>query len=202
MPRIKILYILLVFCLIQLCGCGSRIANIDSRGTSIICFGDSITEGEGSTERNDYPTLLSLKLNMPVINRGVGGDTTRDALKRIGKDVLEHNPRLVIVEFSGNDFLQHIPKQETFDNLDRIVTIIQKRGAMVALAEVRVGYFTDEYLSGFRQIAKKRRALLIPDVMKGIFFNPMLKYDKIHPNDAGYHLIADRIYKEIKPLLD
>lgn len=145
---------------------------------------------------------MSRKLSTPVINAGVGADTTRNALKRIRKDVLERNPRLVIVEFSGNDFLQGIPKQETLDNLDRIVAMIQKKGAMAILVEVRVGYFTDKYLVGFRRIAKKRRALLIPNIMKGIFFNPMLKSDKIHPNDAGYHLMADRIYKEIKPLLD
>ncbi|MFH1397751.1 MAG: GDSL-type esterase/lipase family protein [Candidatus Omnitrophota bacterium] len=203
--KIKIadfLHIFLIFFLVQLWGCQPKIANLDSNGKDIICFGDSITKGAGSTEGNDYPSLLSQKLNMQVINAGVDGDTTRDALARINEDVLQYNPRLVIVEFSGNDFLKGISPQETFDNLDRILVMIQQKQAMVVMAEVAAGHFGDKYLYGFKKIAKKRRALLIPNIMKGIFFDPSLKSDQIHPNDAGYHIIADRIYKEIKSLLE
>lgn len=202
MIRSKILYIFLALCLVQLLGCVPRITNIESDGTGIICFGNSITEGAGSTEGNDYPSLLSHRLNIDVINAGAGGNTTREALKRIEKDVLKHNPRLVIVEFSGNDFLQGIPKQETFDNLDKMVVMIQKKGAMVVLVGAGAGYFKDEYINGLKKIAKRRLALLIPNIMKGISSNPALKSDEIHPNDAGYRLIADRIYNKIKPLLD
>lgn len=202
MPRFKIIYILLVISLLQLLGCAPQIANINSTGKDIICFGDSITKGAGSTEGNDYPTLLSDKLNMPVINAGVNGDTTHEALKRIERDVLVRSPRLVIVEFSGNDFLRGVPKEKTFTNLDKMVVMIQEKGAMVVLTEVRVGLFSDEYIKGFKIIAKKRRALLVPNIMKGIFSNPQLKNDRIHPNDAGYRIIADRIYKKIKPLLN
>ena len=138
---------------------------------------------------------------MKVINAGVAGDKTRDALKRAEKDVLRYNPRMVIVEFSGNDFLQGIPPEETFENLDAIVDAIQKNGAMAVLVEVRAGYFGDQYISGFRKIAKKRNALLIQDILKGILTDPSLKSDNIHPNDTGYQLMADRIYKKISPLL-
>jgi acyl-CoA hydrolase len=197
----KILDIFLVFCLIQFWGCGPRIANVNSKGEGIICFGDSITKGTGATEGNDYPSLLSQRLDAPVINAGVDGNTTRDALQRIEKEVLTHNPRMVIVEFSGNDFLQRIPLQETLENLDKMVAMIQERGAMAVLLEVRAGYFGDEYIDGFKQIAQKRWALLIPNILKGILANPSLKSDQIHPNDAGYRLIADRVYKKIEPLL-
>jgi len=195
------LHIFLILFLVQLWGCQSKITNLDSKGKDIICFGDSITKGAGASEGNDYPTLLSQKLNMQVINAGVNGNTTQDALKRIDRDVLQYNLRLVIIEFSGNDFLQGIPKQETFDNLDRMVAMIQQKQAMVVLAEVAAGHFGDEYLNGFRQIANNRRALLIPNIMEDLFSNPSLMSDEIHPNDAGYRLIADRIYKEIEPLL-
>jgi len=138
---------------------------------------------------------------MQVKNAGVEGNTTRDGLKRIDEDVLAHNPRLVIVEFSGNDFLQQIPQAEIFENLDKMVAMIQQKKAMVVLAEVGAGYFGDAYIERFKQIAKKRRALLIPNILRGILSDPSLKSDEIHPNDAGYRLIADRIYEKIKPLL-
>lgn len=195
------LYVFLIFSLTQLYGCGTGIANRASAGKEIICFGDSITVGAGSTQGNDYPSLLSKQLNMPVINAGVDGDTTEEALKRIESDVLARDPRLVIVELSGNDFLQGMPTAQTLGNLDKMVEMIQQKGAMVVLVHVTAGYFGDNYLDGFKQIAKKRRALLIPNILRGIFTNPLFKSDEIHPNDDGYRIIADRIYKAIKPLL-
>ena len=182
-------------------GCEPRVANRDSKGTNIICFGNSITKGTGSSEGNDYPSLLSKKLNREVINAGVEGDTTEEGLQRIETDVLERNPRLVIIELSGNDFLQGLAVQTTLENLNKMMLMIQQKQAMIVLVEVAAGTLGDRYLSGFKQLAKKRKALLIPNILKGIFYNPSLKSDEIHPNDVGYDLIADRIYKKIMPLL-
>lgn len=204
MQKVKIgnfLGIFLTLFLIQLWGCQPRLAHLDSPGENIICFGDSITRGEGASEGNDYPALLARALNTKVINAGVNGNTTRDALERIEEDVLRHNPRMVIIEFSGNDFLQGIPKDQTFANLEKMIGLIQRKQAMVVLLEVGAGRFQDAYLYGFRQIAKKNRALLIPDILQGVFSNPALKSDWLHPNDAGYRIIADRVYQAIGPLL-
>ncbi len=107
----------------------------------------------------------------------------------------------MIVEFSANDFLKGVPKDETFSNLDEIVRKLQDSGAMVVLLEVSAGRFGDEYLEGFRRIAAKRRALLLPNILKGIFSNASLKSDTIHPNDLGYRIIAERVYEAIMPLL-
>jgi len=71
-----------------LTGCQPLIANRDSRGTCVVCFGDSLTAGYGATSGNDYPSLLSKKISLPVINDGVSGNTTADALARLDGDVL------------------------------------------------------------------------------------------------------------------
>ena len=190
-----------VLCIFVLTACERYIANRDSKGKNIICFGDSITQGAGAQIGEDFPSLLSKKLDYPVLNAGRAGETTRDALKRLERDVLEHNPRMVIVEFGANDFLKKIPEEETFKNLDEIVLAIQKQGAMVVLAEVKIGLFFDEYYGGFKRIAQKRKALLIADIMRGIFTNPQLKSDGLHPNAEGYKIIAERIGKAVTPLL-
>lgn len=135
----NIIYILSIFTLIQVSACQPKIANLSSKGTSIICFGDSVTKGDGSTEGNDYPSVLSRKLNKIVINAGISENTTQNALERIKKDVLELNPRLVMIEFSRNDYLQNVLKKETLDNLDKIIEMIQQRQAMVVLVEVPIG---------------------------------------------------------------
>ena len=73
-------------------------------GQTIICFGDSLTEGVGAESGEDYPSVLSRELGLPVINAGQRGDTTAEALARISDAVLSKNPRLVIVLLGGNDF--------------------------------------------------------------------------------------------------
>jgi lysophospholipase L1-like esterase len=109
---------------------------------------------------------------------------------------------LVIVLFGGNDFLRKIPAGETKKNLAEIVKRIHERGAMVALVGLRLGLFADEYGPIYREIAEKTGALYIPDVLEGILRDPKLKSDAIHPNGAGYRLMAERIVVRVKPLLE
>ena len=185
--------------------CGSenfdKVRNIRSAGKTIVCFGDSLTEGVGASEGEDYPSALSRQLALPVVNAGRRGDTTADALERLSDAVLSKNPRLVILLLGGNDFLRQRPRQETRTNLEEIVQRVQTQGAIVAIAGIKLGLFTDEYGEIFEQTAEKFGALYIPQVMKGSLGKSSLKSDPIHPNGAGYRLMAERIAEKIKPLL-
>ena len=194
-PRV----IIFLYTIILFHGCTSNISKPDLKNKNIICFGNSITEGVGSDVGEDFPSLLAKKLNRPVMNAGKGGDTTRSALERLKADVLEKNPGLVIVELGGNDYLQKIPREETFKNLEKIITDIQQEDAVVVLAAVKIGVLFDEYYSGFKTVAQKKKILLIPDIMQDVFINPKFKSDSIHPNAAGYQMIAEKIYRYIVP---
>jgi acyl-CoA thioesterase-1 len=187
-------------------GCRSErfdtVRNIGSVGDTIVCFGDSLTEGVGAEAREEYPTILSRLLGIGVLNAGHRGDTTAQALERIHGSVLSKNPRLVILLLGGNDFLRQVPTGETRQNLKEIVRQIQAHGAMVAIAGIKLGFFTDEYGPIFEETAAEFGAIYIPQVMKGIFNDTKLRSDQIHPNSVGYRLIAERIAERIKPLLD
>lgn len=189
--------------LLGLGGCSGRpdVANLDSRGTAVVCFGNSLTFGEGASPGHDYPSLLSNALGRPVVNAGVSGNTTTDALRRLQTDVLSTHPRLVIVELGGNDFLQQRPWQEVFANLDAIVRRIQEGGAMVVLLGVQPGLLGDAARAQFRKIARARRAVFVPNILQGIMTEPSLKSDTLHPNDRGYERIAQRIAQAVQPLL-
>lgn len=180
----------------------SDIRNLRSRGESIVCFGDSLTEGVGAGSGEDYPSILARQIAQPVINAGRRGDTSADGLARLDREALEGNPRLVIVLFGGNDFLRKIPAGETKKNIVEIVKRIHERGAMVALVGLRLGLFADEYGPIYREIAEKTGALYIPEFLKGILGDPKLKSDTVHPNAAGYRLMAERIVERVKPLLE
>ncbi|HEU4343280.1 MAG TPA: GDSL-type esterase/lipase family protein [Candidatus Binatia bacterium] len=197
------LYLLVIVAFVFACG-GERfdsIRNIRSGGETIICFGDSLTEGVGAGSGEDYPSVLSRELGLPVINAGRRGDTTARALDRISDAVLSKNPRLVIVLLGGNDFLRQLPRQETRKNLEETVRSIQAHGAMVVIAGMKLGFFTDEYGSIFEETAQRYGALYVAQVTKGILDNARLKHDPIHPNRAGYRLIAERLAEKVKPLL-
>ena len=184
------------------CGGAPEIANRRSQGTAIICFGDSLTYGHGASGGRDYPSRLAAALGRDVINAGVNGDTTRDALQRLEPDVLSRNPRLVIVTLGGNDFLRQMPMHETFANLDDIVRRIQARGAMVVLVGVPSAVFGNPAQGEYERIARARHALLLPDLLDDILGDPHLKSDGLHPNDAGYQLMADRVVQAVQPLLE
>jgi len=202
MQKIKLRLAAIVF-LVLLGGCGKpEIRNLDAQGSRIICFGDSITFGYGANAGEDYPTALAKLVSLPVVNAGVDGDTTFEALKRLENDVLDKNPRLVIVEFCGNDFLKKIPQEVTVKNLALIIERIQEKGAMVALVDISAGVFFREYRQAFRKLAAQKKAIFIPVLLNKIITNPAMKSDFFHPNARGYQIIARRIYQVISVYIE
>jgi acyl-CoA thioesterase-1 len=193
-----------VFVATALPGCGGdsfdSVRNLRSTNEAIVCLGDSLTEGVGANGGEDYPAVLSRELALPVLNHGRRGDTTALALARLS-EVLDGNPRLVIVLLGGNDFLRQVPRADTKKNLTELVRRIQAHGAMVAIAGMRLGIFTDEYSPIYQETSKQLGAYYIPQVLQGILTDPKLKSDSIHPNRAGYRLMGQRIAEKIRPLL-
>jgi lysophospholipase L1-like esterase len=168
----------------------------------IIFFGDSLTAGVGAFDGEDFPTLVAKELDLKnVTNAGVSGDTTVSALARLKPDVLDKNPSLVIVELSGNDFLQQVAVEETIKNLDSIVSQIRKTDAAVLIVNIKFPLNNTAYESGFKEIEKKYNVRVVWDVLDGIATNPSLMADTIHPNAAGYKIMANRISKVLKELL-
>jgi len=197
MNRIN-LGVLVIVLSIVLFGCAKQeIKNINAKGSCIVCFGDSITFGYGANPGEDYPAALGKMTNLLVINSGVDGDTTSAALGRLEQDVLSKKPRLVIVEFCGNDFLKKIPKEVTVNNLSEIIGRIQAQGIMVALVDISAGMFFMEYRAAFKKLAEKKQAIFIPVVMNKIITNPAMKSDFFHPNARGYKVVASRVYNAI-----
>jgi len=101
----------------------------------IVAFGDSITLARRQPEARRWVTELGVFLensfqcfSFKIINAGVGGNTTREGLQRIGPDVLAHNPDYVLVEFGGNDASadpdKHVSTHEFHANLSAIRNLI------------------------------------------------------------------------------
>lgn len=74
----------------------------------LICFGDSICSGYGARPGEGWVAQMaglfaSLPSPVAVTNAGVSGNTTEDALRRLGRDVERRRPDAVYVQFGLND---------------------------------------------------------------------------------------------------
>ncbi len=179
----------------------SHVRNLHSSGSNIIAFGDSLTAGYGAAPGQDYPSVLSSKAGREIVNAGVSGDTTQSALERIDADVLQRNPRIVIVGLGGNDYLQSVPIGTTEANLRTIIQKIQGAGAMVVLLGFEFPSMSANYDKMYHRLASDEGCLLIPQTLKGILNDPSLKSDEIHPNAKGYALMAERMAGPLAKLL-
>jgi len=176
------------------------ITNFPPRGDKIVAFGDSLVEGVGSTDGNDLVSLIAVQIGKPILNAGKSGDTSEVALGRLDIDVLRHDPDVVIVLLGGNDYLRRVPKAETFENISTIVEKIQEKGAVVVLLGVRGGVLQDNFDTEYGRIAKKYNTFYVENVLQGLLGHPEYMFDGIHPNNAGYKKIAERVTEVMRKI--
>jgi len=165
-----------------------------------VAFGDSLTEGYGASPGNDYPSLLSRRLGVPITNAGRSGDTSAEGLAR-AEEVGQSKPRVVLLCFGGNDSLNHEPADRTFENIARIIERFTEKGSFVVLIGIRSASLRDQNEKRFRRLAREKRVLYVPDMLQGLAFKPVYMSDAVHPNDEGYRRIAERLEKVLRPLL-
>ncbi len=169
------------------------VKNHPSTGTGpVLMFGDSLVEGVGATAGQSLPEQLGRLTNTRVLNYGVSGDTTRDALSQLD-GAFATNPKIVLVLLGGNDFLKKVPRAETFENLEKIVTAFQSQGAIVIVLGVRSGIIGGGADADYEALAERTESAYVSDVLAGVFGRSELMSDAIHPNDRGYAVIAERL---------
>ncbi len=173
------------------------ITNYPSEGITVVAFGDSLVEGVGATQRGGFVTLLSQKLRAEkgsdIINLGKAGDTTESALARIDT-VIATDPKIVLVLLGGNDYLRRVPQETTRKNLATIIEKIQSRGAVVVLLGVRGGILKDNFSDMYESLSEEYGTAYVSDVLDGLMGKKGFMSDQIHPSDAGYARIAERVY--------
>ncbi|MEA2102899.1 MAG: GDSL-type esterase/lipase family protein [Thermodesulfobacteriota bacterium] len=176
-----------------------EIRNAHPEGENIICFGDSLTYGTGASAGMDYPSQLAGLTGSRVINAGIPGDTTADALARLDKDVLSQSPRIVLITLGGNDLKNRVSSETAFNNLQIVIEKVQERGALVVVGGIDIPLFGRGFGKKYKRVCSKTGAILIPNIYEDIFGHEDLMTDPIHPNDKGYQIMAKRFYEAIRP---
>jgi acyl-CoA thioesterase-1 len=167
---------------------------------TVVAFGDSLTFGTGTTNGNDYVSLLSERTGVRIINAGRPGDTTGSALARLDGSVLSRDPDVVTVLLGGNDLLQGVPVQQRISNITTIVQRIRAEGAAVVLVGLGNGPL-DPFDGTLPALASQTSSSYVPAVLEGILGVPSLMSDLVHPNNAGHAIMADRIEPALRAAL-
>ncbi len=178
----------------------AKIKNTGNGGRNVVAFGDSLTYGYGAPREGAYPAVLAVTISRPGLQLGRNGETSVGGAARI-EEALAENPYMVLIEFGGNDVLRSVPFDRTVSAVENMVDAVQNAGA-VAVIVATGGYAAMEpYTRAYRQIAREKGAVFVPSILKGVAGRRELMSDQIHPNAAGYEIVAEKVYKEIKDYL-
>lgn len=158
----------------------------------VVALGDSLVYGYGAQTTGGFVPLVSAAAGVPIANAGVNGDTTDDVLARL-PSVLAQKPDIVILLVGGNDALHKVPQATTEANFEKIISLLQGAGTRVLLVGVLGGYPSDPYASMFSKLSKSYDVPLVPNILSGLILHSAYMSDEVHPNDAGYQKVADRI---------
>lgn len=197
---------LLAALLSLLAACGGQRAEPLPPGSVVLALGDSLTAGYGLDPEQAWPALLAARTGWQIVNGGVSGDQTADALARLPALMDEHAPKLVLVTLGGNDMLRKLPEAQTRGNLARILALTGSRGAQpVLLATPRpsVAGIVFQRLSAapfYAEIARERKVPLIEDAIAEVLSDPDLKLDQLHPNAEGQRVLADKLFDALRKL--
>lgn len=185
---------------------------ITTNKPKILAFGDSLTIGLGLTEKESYPSLLQEKLkaegfDYEVINAGQSGDTSAGGLSRIDWSLNQPNIEIMILELGANDMLRGSSVAQMKENLRQIIRKAKAKNVAVLLcgmyASPSLGAeYGREYMAAFKSLAAEEKVAFLPFFLEGVGgVKTLNQADGIHPNAEGTRIVANTVYKSLKPLL-
>ncbi len=176
----------------------------------VVFMGDSITDNWGTKYGKFFP-------GEPYINRGISGQTTPQMLIRFWPDVVALGPKLVVILAGTNDIAGNTGPttlEAIEDNLMAMTQLARSSGIRVVLASllpvsdaftpqttrrppekiVALNQWIKDFATDNGIVYLDYYSALIDDQK---MFRKELTFDGLHPNDAGYEVMAPLAEKAI-----
>jgi len=182
-------------------------------------FGDSITVGlDGSTDRTGYRSQLEALLRAhfargTVLDQGVDATRSDRGAMRINASLQSTQPAYTLILYGTNDWndlrCQDDPPCFTVDSLRSIVRSVRSARSLPLLATIipanpnlnppERNDFVAQIDDLIKPMARQEGAVVVD--LYGAFMRQgditRLFSDHVHPNDAGYTIIANEFFKAI-----
>jgi lysophospholipase L1-like esterase len=175
----------------------------------VVFMGDSITEGWGMKATATSPGRGEFFPGKPYINRGISGQTTPQMLVRFRQDVIDLKPKVVVILAGTNDIAENTGKttpEAIEDNIASMSDLARSNGIRVVLCSVlpasdfhwHQGLDPAPKIRGLnewiRQYAAKNGIVYV-DYYSSVAnseggLKAELSPDGVHPNKAGYEIMA------------
>lgn len=187
--------------------------------TEVVIDDNYLFLGDSITEQYDLDKYYE---NFPVVNSGVGGDTTDDILNDMEKRVYQYNPSKVFLLIGTNDHSQDKSNEDISNNIEKIIKLIKKNRpyckiyleAVFPVNDVDDDKIDHDCVHGrsnddikiinekLKQIAKEQKVTYIDmySLLADEDDNLKLDYTKegLHISDEGYEKITEEIMKYIE----
>ena len=180
--------------LLTVVGCTSKngLAPLSSNAT-VLCFGDSLTYGTGAEPGKSYPDELARLINRPVVNAGIPGETSGEALARLPGELDRVKPKLIVLCSGANDILRRMDLNIAAVNVREMVLLAKGKGIDVVLIAVPRWGLGLTSAPFYREIGAECGVPVEDKILKKVLERSDLKSDEVHPNAAGYRKIAEAV---------
>lgn len=177
--------------------------------TRVVFMGDSITEGWGMKATATTPARGEFFPGKPYVNRGISGQTTPQMLLRFRQDVIDLKPRVVVILAGTNDIAENTGKislEEIGENIASMADLAKANGIAVVLCSVlpasdfpwHPGLAPAAKIKALnawiKDYAAKNHAVYVDYYSSMVNGEGGLKAelspDGVHPNAAGYNIMA------------
>ena len=192
-------------------------------GKVYAAFGDSITDGYGVSR--GFVSFLTEQiskthpdLELVTINTGMSGDTSRGGLYRLGRDVIDHRPDLVTINFGVNDAFSGISPEQFSDNLRDMVIRIRDAGCgrilMLSCESIPDDWAEQQvlpYWEAMKTLAGDMNCVYadvhekwVRELMGGRQESDLIIPGDLHPNEEGHKVIAKAVFEamEVSKILE
>jgi acyl-CoA thioesterase-1 len=202
----------LIICCLQAVFLVTNSADLQQK--RIVFFGDSLTEGYGVPAQERYTSVLedSLKKyhsSYTIINASVSGETSAGGLRRISW-VMKQKIDIFVLALGSNDGLRGIDVASTKKNLSTIIKRVKDKNPHAKIlvlgmkAPPNMGKdFTATFEKIYPELVEDYNTKFVPFLLKDVGGIPSLNIaDGIHPNKEGHQILAKRIWKKLREMLE
>ena len=185
---------------------------------SMVCHGDSLTQAPELDKNYTWSALVENKLNLRMINSGIGGDTSGGLLARFYHDVVRHRPDIVVILGGTNDLWWDLDVNQIQANIFAMacqaqfhrITPIVGLPLPLLMENIRQQEMMAP-VAGWPQCVRKLSELVAAltasakasDIAYLDFYHPFLDQkgapraeyfleDGLHPNKGGHLLMAEK----------